>query len=305
MDINIFSSIAEKDLAYCVKTIMLARPDYQLAVKRTQDYCLNLAIGALPDSVQNNLFSSHSNKGNYYDYIQSHKDVRTDSGPYLLSGALYGSDKNWWREYGIGLVAQAILSGTKTTATRLSREKVEGFLKKCEQQMDQFMYLFYAYYYVQDIDSTLKNAWRIAQRMVREVAQQYCATLKSSVVMHEVWAATGMWSDIYQELYHHCIKLTSLYLSPAQIDELIQDLKASGLPVPSELDAGVWYRYAGIRNNRSWLTADELLPLCRDKLNTKKILPKQGWWDVRLDPIWIDEYWALDFYEHYCKDFCL
>lgn len=75
-----------------------------------------------------------------------------------------------------------------------------------------------------------------------EAGRQYCSVLRSSVVIHEIWAASGMWPDIRQELYHHCIKLTSLYVPPAQIDELIRDLKAAGLPVPAELDAVVWHR---------------------------------------------------------------
>lgn len=306
MDISSLGKYTQ--VADCVKTMILARPDYRQAVKKTQDYCLDLALGALPDSVRKRLFSSHSIKYNDYGFIQNMTDVGgsgyDNHGPYLLPGALSGSDKNWWREYAIGLVAQAILSGTKSTAKRLSREKVEGFLKKREHQMDQFMYLVYADFYVHDIDSGLHYAWVRSQIMnTWEASRQYCAVLKSSAAMHEVWAASGMWSDIEQELYHHYIKLTSLYLYPSKIDELIQDLKAVGLPVPASLDVGVWHRYTGMRGDRPWLSADELLPICRSALNEQKILPKQGWWDIRLDPIWISEYEALDFIEHYCKDF--
>lgn len=299
---DIFSNFPQ--VPDCVKTIILARPDYRMAVEKARDYCLDLAIRALPGAVRDSLFASYQPKGYVYDFIQSRADVPDYGGmPYLLPGALRGSDESWWREYCIGLVAHAILSGTKETAKRLSREKVEKFLKEREQQMDQFMYLVYAESYVNNIDNTLKYAWRDAQRMVREAAQQYCEILKSSATMHEVWAASGMWADIPQELYHHYIKLTSLYLPPAQIDALIRDLKAKGLPVPAALDAGIWYQYAGMRDNRPWLAADELLPLCRNALNDSRILPKQGWWDVRLDPIWDNEYKAEDFFEHYCKDF--
>lgn len=305
MDISSLSEYTQ--VADCVKTMILARPDYRQAVKQTQDYCLDLALGALPDSVRKRLFSSHSIKYNDYGFIQSLADIdagENSQGPHLLPNALSGSDKNWWREYAIGLVAQAILSGTKSTAKRLSREKVEGFLKKREQQMDQFMYLVYADCYVHSIDFELKHAWQCAQFMdAQEAARQYCAVLKSSIVMHAVWAASGMWSDIQQELYHHYIKLTTLCLSPSKVDALIQDLKAVDLPIPADLDAGVWHRYAGMRGGRPWLTADELLPICRSALNEQKILPIQGWWDIRLDPIWISEYEALDFFEHYCKDF--
>lgn len=306
MDISSLNGYTQ--VADCVKTMILARPDYRQAVKQAQDFCLDLALGALPDSVRERLFSSHSIRCRNYDFVQFLTGVGgsgdANHGPYVLPGGLVGSDKDWWREYGIGLVAQAILSGTKKTAKLLSREKVNEFLKKREQDMAEFMYLVYADCYVHRIDSDLHDAWFWSQVMnTWEASRQYCAVLKSSAAMHEIWAASGMWPDFEQELYHHYIKLTALYLYPSRIDDLIRELKAAGLPIPASLDAGVWHRYAGMRGGRPWLTADELLPICRSALNEQKILPKQGWWDIRLAPIWISEYEARDFFEHYCMDF--
>lgn len=307
MDLSLLCAYTQ--VADCVKTMILARPDYREAVRLTREACLDLAIGALPDDVRNCLFRSHTIRNGNYSFITSLKDVGVNAadypGPYLLPGALSGGSKDWWREYAVGLVAQAILSGTKETAKRLSREKVEGFLAEREQQLNQFAYLMYADLYTHNIDSELKWAWHDAQVMnTWKAASQYCSVLKSSVVIHEIWAASGAWPDIRQELYHHYIKLTSLYVPPAQIDELIGELKAAGLPVAAELDAKVWHQYTGAHDSRPWLTADELLPLCRDAMNESRILPRQGWWDVRMDPIWVSEYAAMDFLERYGSDFC-
>lgn len=301
MDLSVLSAFP--NVADCIKTMILARPDYREAARQTREWCINLALNALPTKVKGRLFSSYATRCPFYEYIAGLKDAGS-SEPYLRPGALLGSDQKWWQEFAIGLVAQAILDGTKLTAKRLSQEKVKKYLEERETQLDQFAYLVYTEVYIRDIDWRLKRAWHEAQFLgVEEAARQYSSVLKSSITMHNIWAASGMWPDSRQEIYHHYIKLTSLYIAPTRIDTMIQELKTAGMDIPSELDAGVWHQYNGFHDFRAWLTAADILPFCKEALNETRLLPRQGWWDVRLDPIWIQEYYAVDFFEQYCADF--
>ena len=286
----------------CVKRLFLDQANFPAVTKQVREHCLEMMIGALPDDLKGLFFPGRGANQHSYTYISFLKDA--GNGNYLLPGALSGSDLSWWRSYGIGLLAQTALSCTSSAKGRLDPVKVKNFIAGRETELDAFMYLYYCYFYIRMMDNDTHYAWLEAQVLgINRAIAQYRDILVAVAPIRAIWASSGMWPNMRQELYHHWLKLTAIYASPSQIDGIIDTVKQAGMPVPSDLDKGNWHKFVDIRDARSWISAEDLVPLCKKTMTESRILPKQGWWDVRLDPIWIDEYYTEDFIEKHCGSF--
>lgn len=283
-----------------LQEVFAANLNYEDALSIVHACGRDTVVQELPDELRNLLFSSYQPKYSYLRVLKSSNSV--DVSQCLPAGAMKGAGADWWREYGIGLIAEAILACAPITARKLNADKVKNYVAQYESVLDLFAYYAYATSFLGDTSfrSSCSRCNFITHEMMVE---RYAELMEGIAPIRAIWAASGMWPNMRQEIYHHGIKMTALRFTPAETDGVLARAKQAGMPIPDDLGPGVWYKCKEFCGKGRWLSAEDLLPYCRQALTECRPLPPQGWWDVRLYPIDVQEYGADVFFGKYAGQF--
>lgn len=278
-----------------IQELFVAAPDYRQLGAPVRTCCKDTVVSCLPDDLRGLLFRNYHPGYLFYKYMQAQENF----GFQPLPGGEVGGKPEWWAEYGKGLIAGAILNCAPGAARQLDAKKVNDFIAQQEDILERFAYLMYASDYMCST-TVIRDIYSRTQILSRElVFNQYGALMEAVAPIRAMWAASGMWQNMRYELYHHYIKMASMALTPQQIDEIIVRAKKAGMPIPSDLDAGVWHKCKDFRGADHWISVDDILPECREPLTERGVRPLKGFWDVRLDCIGMPEYGADYFVEKY------
>ena len=290
---------AWKGAGKAMQELFVADPDYRQSAAAVRTCCKDTVISCLPDDLRAMLFRNYRPGYLFYQYMREQEN----NGMHPLPGGEVGGKTEWWQEFGKGLVAGAVLDCAPGSAWRLDAEKVHTCIDRYEDELERFAYLMYASDYMSRT-VTMRDIYARTQFLSRDAAAaQYGALMEAIAPIRAMWAASGMWQNMRYELYHHYIKMAALTLTPQQIDGIIVRAKAAGMPIPADLDAGVWHKCRDFRGADQWVSEADILPECREPLTESRVRPLQGFWDVRMDPIGMPEYGAEYFVNQYGEAF--
>lgn len=282
-----------------VQNVFSADLNYQEALSITHECGTDTVIQALPNDLKSLLFFSRQPKYSYLSILKGSSYLIRES---LPVETMKGTEEAWWREYGIGLIAEAILVCAPRTAQRFNAEKVKKYVAQYESVLDGFACYAYANSFFQN-NAFYRRRYRCHFIPHEIVVEIYAKLMEGIAPIRAIWAATGMWPNMRQEIYHHSIKMITLYFTPSEIDAVLTRAKQAGMPIPDDLGPGMWYKCKEFCGNGRWLSAEDLLTYCRAPLTECRDLPLQGWWDVRMSPFEIREYGADVFFGKYGKRF--
>lgn len=284
-----------------LQEVFAANLNYEEALSIARACGRDTIVQELPDELKTLLFPGYQPKYSYLRVLKSSNNL--DVSKCLPEGAMKGAKADWWREYGIGLIAEAILACAPITAQKLNAEKVKNYVAQYEAVLDLFAYYAYATSFL--VDASFRSSCSRCNFITHEMMVEHYAELMEGIApIRAIWAASGMWPNMRQEIYHHSIKMTALYFTPAEVDGVLTRAKQAGMPIPDDLGPGKWYKCKEFCGAERWLSADDLLPYCRQTLTERRLLPPQGWWDIGLYPVHIQEYAADVFFRKYKNQFC-
>jgi hypothetical protein len=162
-----------------------------------------------------------------------------------------GLDDNWWRTFSVVAVCQAMSYITSDIRPQLKQPDIDNGVNATNATLRAVLNPFYRQLLTTISQSPASVPFaQIGSGNLPQAAQLYQGYLSNPawIVAKNAQAASGQWTNQVWELYHHWIKLWALGLTTAQIDTLIGQLTASGLPVPAQVGPGAWATFL------PWLT---------------------------------------------------
>ncbi|KAI8502733.1 hypothetical protein Bbelb_194350 [Branchiostoma belcheri] len=163
------------------------------------------------------------------------------SAPYEGDVSLNGLDNNWWSDFSVASLCQAMYNLTTDLRKQLKRDDINNAVNSKNADLKARSMEFYAKVfsetYVKTTYSTITDKASARQHYESALTSDAWITAKRAI------AAEGMWTDAAWELYHHWVKLHLLGASNAEIDNIIQQLSSKELLIPPEVGVGNWTSY--------------------------------------------------------------
>ncbi len=106
--------------------------------------------------------------------------------------------------------------------------------------------------------------------------QQFHDSLLANVLTRQLWYQAGMWTSPAWEMFNQYAKYLALGASTAEVDELIRQLSAAGLPVPGEVGPGRWLSYAEELQAKPNVDVDDIRGACAQAVTAATYLPTYG-----------------------------
>ncbi|XP_035690956.1 uncharacterized protein LOC118425909 [Branchiostoma floridae] len=168
------------------------------------------------------------------------------SAPYEGDTSLTGLDNNWWSDFSVAALCQAMYNLTKDLRKQLKSDDINNAVNNKNTELKTHSMLFYAKVFS---DTFIKTTYHMITDKA-SAKQHYVSALTSDawITAKRAIAAEGMWTDAAWELYHHWVKLHLLGASNDEIDGIIKQLSSKELPIPPEVGVGSWTSYMAWMN---------------------------------------------------------
>ncbi|OED46940.1 hypothetical protein ACH42_03365 [Endozoicomonas sp. (ex Bugula neritina AB1)] len=169
----------------------------------------------------------------------------SDAGYTSVLNNSIGFDNNWWSDFAVVLLCQAMDNVTSSLTKQMKTDDINRQMNSNNQSMAPKMNGYYQQMLVNVADSPAKQPYTgIGSQKIQ------AATLYEGFLTSPAWISAKVsqydrqqWPNQVWELFHHWNKLALLGKSNDQINSLINMLKSKGLPVPDLVSAGKWVNY--------------------------------------------------------------
>lgn len=207
-----------------VERMMLALPDLTFG-DRIHDIYVNRLQGALPGTDFRMIFYPSWQPAQLADEV---------------SGAT-GLYDDWWADFSVAVLCQSMWYLTSSLKPQLLQGDIDGAVNACNAALRTRSGRVYALAlarffgpFKQEYDAVRDRAATLAE---------YRRGLLENVGMHRIWYAAGEWKNPDWELFNHIAKMLALGASEGDIDSLIGELDAAGLPIPPTVTVQTWRSY--------------------------------------------------------------
>ena len=169
-----------------------------------------------------------------------------------------GLDNNWWSDFSVATLCQIMYYVTSNLRSQLVISKINGVVDDKNNSLWAIAYKWYGYILSQ-VHLHYQEAIQQAPDL-NQLATTYANHLDSDawVLAKTTQYEQGNWQNQEWELVNHCIILVELGQTIESINELINNLKGRGLPIPPSVDAGQWMNYAGWPGWRGWINCETM-----------------------------------------------
>lgn len=159
--------------------------------------------------------------------------------------SILGFDNNWWSSFSVAALCQTMYQITSSLRPQLLIDNINATVNDKNNNLHTVAYKWYGFVLTQEF-TPYKNAL-VAASDKNQLAQTYSDYLNTDawVLAKKTQHVEGHWTNQDWELFNHWIKLMELGQTIDTINNLINNLKAKGLPVPQIVDAGQWVNYLG------------------------------------------------------------
>ncbi len=246
--------------------IAIARP--AIALANTDDPVIESLVNLLPDySAGDRLHELYVNKmrsalpGNVSRMVGTGPSFRSVFFPNWRSDPLLplvgntGLDDGWWSNFSIAVLCQAITEMGSKIRGQMLADKIDSDVTAFNNTLRGRSARTYARVLAETFDPLVSLLRQVNPSTAKG---QFRQSLLDNVLTRQLWYQAGMWQSPDWEMFNQYAKYIALGASDAEVDTLIRDLEARGLPIPWAVGVNEWRSYAQELRNKPYVTVDDI-----------------------------------------------
>jgi len=232
--------------------IALSRPHITLA--GTIDPVIEAVINLMPDySAGRRMHGLYVNKtqsalpGNYSQLFGTGPSFRSvffrdwQPDPLLATVDDAGLSQPWWSDFAVAVLCQAIAELGGNIRGQMLSGKIDTDVASYNNTLRARSSRVYA----KVLAATYDPLIALLRQVNRDTARrQFHDSLLDNVINRQLWYQTGQWTSPDWEMFNQYAKYIALGASDAEVDTLIGELVAAGLPIPGSVNQRGWRSYA-------------------------------------------------------------
>ncbi|HET9874125.1 MAG TPA: hypothetical protein VFP89_16205 [Propionibacteriaceae bacterium] len=239
-------------------------PDYSSG-RRLHDLYVNKVVSALPGNYSQLFGTGPAFRSVFFP------DWRADPLMALVGDA--GLDDGWWRGFSVAVLCQAIADMGSNIRGQMLTDKINGDVASFNATLRTRS----ARCYAQVLAATFDPLISLLRQVNRSTAkQQFHDSLLSNVLNRQLWYQAGKWTSPEWEMFNQYAKYIALGATDAEVDALIVELVAAGLPVPSSVGSGAWRSYSEELRDKPDVDVNDIRTACSQAVKTSTWLPSYG-----------------------------
>lgn len=255
-----------------IESMLNLIPDYSTG-KNLHDLIIDKQMGVLPgDYAPPPEWRRSSFRGTFYARWQ-----RLPLAEFVESDT--GLKQDWWVELSVALLCQSIAYLNKTVRKHLNEDRINRFVDDARTTLHRSLYLFYARllaefppFKVLLNDLQRQGLGADGKHMFRE------AMLQNGVVW-TLWYKEGWWTNRDWDLFNNYAKYIALGADAAEVDEVIEELRGHGVPIPDTVDKNHWRSYTQYLYGQPSFDHTSIDDVVRDPVTAK-----YTYWSAAHDP---------------------
>ena len=233
-----------------IEAMVNLMPDYS-AGRRLHDLYVNRLEGALPGNYSQLFGTGPAFRGVFFP------SWRADS-LYAIAGST-GMDDGWWNRFSIAVLCQAIQELASNIRGQMLTDKINADVAAYNAALRAHSATAYS--------GVLAAAYEPFAALLRQVdrataKQQFHDSLVANVLNRQLWYQAGMWTSPEWEMFNQYAKYLALGATAAEVDTMIGDLIAAGLPVPGVVRQGAWQSYAEELRDKPNIDVNDIRSAC-------------------------------------------
>ncbi len=250
--------------------IAVSRPSIELA--GAVDPTIENLVNLMPDySAGQRLHQLYVNKmesalpGNYSQAFGSGPSFRSvffgswQADPLLAMVDDAGLNASWWSGFAVAVLCQAIAELGSDIRGQMLSDKINADVASFNAQLRTHS----ARVYSRVLAATYNPLVALLQQVNPATAkQQFHDALLGNVINRQLWYQAGMWTSPDWEMFNQYTKYMALGASDAEVDTLIGELVADGLPVPSTVTQQTWRGYAEELRDKPTIDVNDIRAVC-------------------------------------------
>lgn len=184
-----------------------------------------------------------------------------------------GLDGGWWSGFSVAVLCQAIAE----MGSSIRGQMVVAGIDAAVASHNTTLRTRSAVVYAKVLAGTYPPLVELLARVDPATAkQQFHDALLSNVINRQLWYQAGMWTSPEWEMFNQYAKYLALGATDAEVDTLIGELVAAGLPVPSEVGAGAWRTYAEELRDKPDVDVADIRATTSGPITESTLLPSYG-----------------------------
>jgi hypothetical protein len=184
-----------------------------------------------------------------------------------------GLDQSWWRNFSVVVLCQAIADMGSHIRGQMLTAEINGDLASYNATLRGRS----ARVYANVLAATYGPLAALLRQVNRATAkQQFHDSLLSNVINRQLWYQAGVWTSPDWEMFNQYAKYIALGASDAEVDTLIGELIAAGLPVPAVVNQQGWRSYSEELRDKPNVDVDDIRSQCSGPITASTYLPTYG-----------------------------
>ncbi|GLY42730.1 hypothetical protein Amsp01_087530 [Amycolatopsis sp. NBRC 101858] len=170
-----------------------------------------------------------------------------------------GLGSSWWRDFSVAVLCQAIEERGSSIRGQMLSDKITTDVAS----FNAILAARSARAYVDVLTATFEPLSALLGQVNPATAkQQFHDLLLDNVLTWQLWYQAGMWTSPDWELFNQYAKYIALGATDAEVDMLIGELAAAGLPVPRSVAQEGWRSYAEELRDKPAVDVADIIGAC-------------------------------------------
>ena len=184
-----------------------------------------------------------------------------------------GLDDRWWSDFSVVVLCQAIRELGSDIRGQMLTDKINADVTSYNATLRDRS----ARAYARVLGATFEPLVALVKQVDPATAKQrFHDSLLDNVLTRQLWYQAGVWTSPDWEMFNQYAKYIVLGASDAEVDALIDELAAAGLPIPSQVGTGGWRSYAEELRDKPAVDLDDIRAACAGPIAVRTILPSFG-----------------------------
>ncbi len=265
--------------------LAISRP--AIAIVGVGDPVIEALVNLLPDySAGGRLHDLYVNKvqsalpGNYSQLFGTGPSFRSvffpgwQPDPLLSLAGGTGLNDAWWSAFSVAVLCQAIAEMGSDIRGQMLIDKINADVSSFNVTLRGQSSRAYATV----LAATYNPLISLLQQVNRATAkQQFHDALLNNVLNRQLWYQAGVWTSPDWEMFNQYAKYIILGASDADVDVLIGELIAAGLPVPPQVNQGAWRSYSQELRDKPNVDVNDIRNACSGPVRATTFIPTGGY----------------------------